>query len=188
MPDEIAGVVAEAPASQNANVPQDQVNPEDRIATIEANFAKLEGLTKEVQGLRSTNGWLRHQVKIATEKSPDFEAAFAGYEESKAILLVHGWSEDDISEMATKTPMIMKKIAKNLADASSDNSAIKTLRDDIVAVKGQSPAAEPRREEVMTGRLAGAPRSMTWEQAQRIKNVSDLSDADFQRIVASGKK
>ena len=130
------------PANQSASAPQGEPAPDDRFAAIETRFSKLEqGYEKEVHSLKTALGREQAKLRVATENAAGFTAAWDNYEESKAVLLEQGYSEEEIESLVKASPSALKKLARNAPTATSQASVkspvdeVKALREEIAAMK-----------------------------------------------------
>ena len=125
---------------------QQQAAPaaDSQSAALEQRFARLEALAKENQGLRSKVGRLESQMKGADWYTPEFVAAFSGFEQAKATLVQQGYSEDEIEILAQK-PDLLKRLADSVAPTPDMKGAdplseIAALRAENAALKAGKPA------------------------------------------------
>ena len=178
MTDETNGTTAQTPAegaaqakAQSAAAPQGQASPEDRFAALEARFAKLEGLEKDLHAERTAHGRTRAQLRIAQgENGEAFNRAFNNYERAKATLLQQGYSEATIDRMAERDPESLSELAGRTAETPAPASK----GDDLAALRAEIAALKAQQE----GRLPAQPIGPRGGVVTQ-KSIQDLADGEW---------
>lgn len=76
------------------------------------------------------------------------------------------------------------------------NKVKPTIRAEIKRMAAEAAGKAPRKSAALPGQgalgdasraNAGGPGGMNWAQAQKIKNMNDMSDAEYERLVAGGR-
>jgi hypothetical protein len=155
--------------------PSAEVPPDDRIALFES---RLNAFETALHSEKTAHGRTKAQLRIATaDKDGIFADAFAGYEEAKQSLLVHGYEESEIEALATASPKALKKLAAQVVPAPETSVELTAARTELAALKAQPSAAKP-------GFVPGPTRGASVPQG---KSDAELADGIYDPVAMKAR-